>query len=455
MKYKNIFFELAMRLHSIIIRIIKNEFYFSIASELRLFLNYFQYVIQYKPRPEDDGTLLEAIKHPRASVERTNGVFQIVTKYEYVAILLNGNLNYSLDIEEVLKCIYEQCIRSTRLVIISYNPYLKFLYILANSIGLRRGDIPSTFLTLTDLENLCRLTGFQIVRTRSAAYFPIPLFGLQKLLNKFLPIVPLVRNLNLVKIFVLRPIQKRNIYLPSLTVVIPARNERGNIRNAIERLANWNRCSLEVIFVEGHSTDGTWEEIQSIISTFKLPFPISAYKQSGKGKSDAVRLGFSKARMDLITILDADLTMPPELLNRFFDAYVCCHGDFINGSRLLYPMEGQAMRFLNLLGNIFFAKALSSILEYRVSDVLCGTKMLSRTDYERTVAWRKNFGDFDPFGDFELLFPAAVLGLGIIDIPIRYKDRVYGITNINRFKHGLMLLKMTIIGFWRIKLGKA
>jgi glycosyltransferase involved in cell wall biosynthesis len=176
-------------------------------------------------------------------------------------------------------------------------------------------------------------------------------------------------------------------------------------------------------------------------------------QQTGKGKSDAVRLGFSKARNDIVTILDADLTMPPEMLERFYDAY--CEGlaDFVNGSRLTYPMEGNAMRFLNRLGNIFFAKALSFVLGVRLGDSLCGTKLLTRRDYERMCQWRNDFGDFDPFGDFELLFPAATLGLGIIDVPVRYRDRVYGSTNIRRFYHGWILLKMTWTGFYRIRLG--
>jgi glycosyltransferase involved in cell wall biosynthesis len=181
-------------------------------------------------------------------------------------------------------------------------------------------------------------------------------------------------------------------------------------------------------------------------------FRILSAQQSGRGKADAVRLGFSMATQPLLTILDADLTMPPERLGRFYDAYRAGLGDFINGSRLVYPMEGQAMRFLNLLGNIFFAKALSYVLGVPLGDSLCGTKFLSRKDYERMVAWRRDFGTFDPFGDFELLFPAALLRLGIVNLPIRYLDRTYGSTNISRFRHGFQLLRMVLVGLLRIKL---
>jgi glycosyltransferase involved in cell wall biosynthesis len=233
---------------------------------------------------------------------------------------------------------------------------------------------------------------------------------------------------------------------------LPARNERGNIENSLKRFPELG-CETEIVFVEGHSNDGTWEEIQRVAALYGRRYRIQALQQTGKGKADAVRLGFAHATQPLLVILDADLTMPPEMLARFYEAYCQGYGDFINGSRLVYPMEGEAMRFLNRLGNIFFAKMLSAILDQRIGDSLCGTKLLTRSDYRRMTAWRTDFGDFDPFGDFELLFPAAVLGLGIVDIPVRYLARTYGETNIRRFRHGLLLLKMTWVGLISIKMG--
>jgi glycosyltransferase involved in cell wall biosynthesis len=237
-------------------------------------------------------------------------------------------------------------------------------------------------------------------------------------------------------------------------VVIPARNEKGNIENAITRMPRLGGAEIEIIFIEGHSRDGTWEEILRVQKKYGDSHSIHAYQQKGKGKKDAVHLGFSKAKGDLVTILDADLTMPPEMLGRFYDAYREGKADFINGNRLLYPMEGEAMQFLNHLGNVFFAKALSSVLGVRLGDSLCGTKLFARHDYARMLKWRDRFGDFDPFGDFEMIFPSAVIGLGVIDIPVHYKARTYGSTNISRFRHGLMLLKMTWVGCFRIKVGQ-
>jgi glycosyltransferase involved in cell wall biosynthesis len=317
---------------------------------------------------------------------------------------------------------------------------------------MRKGPQPTTFVTETDLNNVVRLAGFEIVRWRRLAYVPWRLLGLGTLVNWLLPAVPGIRAFGLAAVVILRP-QLPSTKRPSLSVVIPARNEKGNIENALKRMPDL-RCETEIIFVEGHSTDGTWDEILRAMTLYSAKFKLKAVRQTGKGKGDAVRLGFAHATGEVLTILDADLTMTPELLGRFYDAYCQGLADFVNGTRLVYPMEGAAMRPLNHLGNIFFAKTLSAVLGTRLGDSLCGTKLLARHDYERMVAWRKDFGDFDPFGDFELLFPASVLALGIIDIPIRYRAREYGTTNIHRFRHGLMLLKMAMVGLFRIRIGQ-
>ena len=174
-------------------------------------------------------------------------------------------------------------------------------------------------------------------------------------------------------------------------------------------------------------------------------------QQSGRGKGDAVRKGFAEARNDVLVILDADISVPPEEVPQFVRALECGHGEFINGSRMVYPMDKRAMRFLNLLANKFFGYAFTFLLGQRFRDTLCGTKVISRRDYERLAANRSYFGDFDPFGDFDLLFGAARLNLKIVDIPVHYKERIYGETNISRFSHGWLLLKMCAFAARKIK----
>jgi hypothetical protein len=409
-------------------------------------------VIQWLPREEDDGLLLSQIEAGEKLTVGKNETFPDLSEEaeRRTAVLINGTLNHHSDIQALLADLKPRLSRTSRVLMVLYNPYLRWLYVLANRLGIRRGELPTTFITRVDLENLARLSGFSVVRQRLCGYFPWRLFGVGTLINRVLPVIPLLRLYALAYVVALRPVMAQ---LPAgISCVVPARNERGNIENAVLRFPELG-CPTEIIFVEGNSSDGTWEEIQRVAAAYGSRFQIKAFKQTGKGKADAVRLGFAHATQPLLTILDADLTMPPELLGRYCQAYSEGLGDFINGSRLVYPMEGEAMRFLNRIGNVLFAKALSWVLDVRLGDSLCGTKLMTRPDYARMTAWRRDFGDFDPFGDFELLFPAAVLGLGMIDIPVRYRARTYGSTNIHRFGHGFQLLRMVIIGLFRIKLG--
>ena len=397
---------------------------------------------------------LEKIDAPEKMVVGDGEKFPKLNKEREVrsAVLLNGTFNHHYDIQGLLMELKGSLSRTSRLIVVAYNPYLNWLYRLANLLGIRKGELPTTFVTTVDVENIARLAGYSLVRVRPLVYFPWPLFGLTSFLNRLFAALPWVRWCSFAHLLVLRPIiaEKRN--KPSLSCVIPARNEKGNIEAAIERMPDLG-CDLEIIFVEGCSGDGTWEEILKVQEKYGGEYNIKAFQQTGEGKSDAVRLGFSNSTGELLTILDADLTMPPEQLARYYNAYCEGAADFINGSRLVYPIEGSEMRFLNRLGNVFFAKALSRVLDVRISDSLCGTKLVTKHDYERMINWRRDFGDFDPFGDFELIFPAATLALDIVDIPIRYKERTYGSTNIRRFRHGLMLFKMAFVGLIRIRMG--
>jgi hypothetical protein len=425
-----------------------------IVAEISSITRYYDQVIQWNTG-EDSGYLLEKIvcdskfgvegmaKFPDLRSERARRT----------AIFMNSTFNYNLDIQLLLTELRTKLARTSRLLVLTYNPYLSWLYRLANWLRLRSGALPTNFVTYADVNNLARLAGYELLRVRPIAFFPWKLWGLGSLINWLLPSVPLIRWTSLAAIIVMRPVFDESSRKPTLSIVIPARNEQGNIESALKRMPELD-TKLEIIFVEGHSTDGTWDEILRVVETYGGRFRLKAFQQTGKGKGDAVRLGFKNATGELLTILDADLTMPPELLGRFYDAYCRGLADFVNGTRLVYPMEGEAMRPLNRVGNVFFAKSLSYVLETKLGDSLCGTKLLARHDYERIVRWRRGFGDFDPFGDFELLFPAALLGLGIIDIPIRYRMRTYGTTNISRFRHGFMLLKMTIVGLLRIKMGR-
>jgi glycosyltransferase involved in cell wall biosynthesis len=269
------------------------------------------------------------------------------------------------------------------------------------------------------------------------------------MINRFISILPVIRHLSLRHYSVCRSLLQRHDDVRSASVIIPARNERGNIEAAIKRMPQF--CDdLEIIFVEGHSSDDTQSEIERVAKAFP-DWDIKVMTQSGNGKADAVFAGFDAARGDVLMILDADLTVPPEQLPKFWRGIASGKGEFINGSRLVYPMEQGAMQFLNLIANKTFSLIFSWLLNQRVTDTLCGTKVLRRSDYKRLQAGRSYFGDFDPFGDFDLIFGATKLNLRCVEVPIRYSARTYGETQISRFRHGFLLIRMVIFAFFRIK----
>ncbi len=298
---------------------------------------------------------------------------------------------------------------------------------------------------MEDLAHLCELTGLEVVRRREEFLLPLPVPLLAPFANRALVRFWPFRMFALTNVLVARPAANpRPDDRPRrVSVVIPARNEADHIAEIFDRVPRMG-VGTELVFVEGHSQDATYDRIAAEIAR-RPGVACQLHRQKGVGKGDAVRLGFAHATGDVFMILDADLTVPPEDLPRFYDALVGGKGEFVNGVRLVYPMEERAMRFLNLLGNKLFSLAFSRVLGQPVKDTLCGTKVLRRADYERIAANRAAFGDFDPFGDFDLLFGAARLNLKIVDLPIRYRERRYGATNIDRWRHGALLFRM--LGF--------
>jgi glycosyltransferase involved in cell wall biosynthesis len=295
------------------------------------------------------------------------------------------------------------------------------------------------------------LEDFDIVRTLSEILFPVKIPLVSYLANRYCAKVFPFRFFCLTNILVVRKMPALEVLpeKPKVSVIVAAKNEAGNIKSVIQRTPEMGG-GTELIFVEGGSSDNTFEAIKKEIvkNPDKKTF---VYQQTGKGKGDAVRLGFSKAAGDILMILDADMTVPPESLPMFYNALVNGKGEFINGVRLVYPMEKEAMRFWNLVGNKFFSVAFSWLLGQTIKDTLCGTKVLSKKNYEKLAANRSYFGDFDPFGDFDLIFGAAKQNLKIVDLPIRYRDRHYGDSNIARWRHGILLLRMVIFAAKKIK----
>jgi SAM-dependent methyltransferase len=366
-------------------------------------------------------------------------------------IILSDLANDLWDVQRVLEGLQDLIGPQTRILLNFFSHVWEVPLRVAARLGLAQATLRQNWVTREDVANLLRLTNLELVRHWPEVLLPVDIPLVTPFFNKVLARVWPFRFFAMSNFMAARPskLPGQGEPKPSVSVVVPARNEEGNIEAIFRRLPAMGRAT-ELLFVEGHSTDGTW----SAILAAKARHPemsCQVMQQTGVGKGDAVRLGFEKAHGDILMILDADVTVPPEDLSRFYEALVSRQGDFINGVRLVYPMEDQAMRTLNLAGNKFFSHAFSWLLGQPVRDTLCGTKVLWRKDYARIAATRSYFGDFDPFGDFDLLFGAAKLGLRIVDVPVRYRERTYGSTNISRWRHGWLLLRMVGVAARRLK----
>jgi ubiquinone/menaquinone biosynthesis C-methylase UbiE len=363
-------------------------------------------------------------------------------------IILSDVINDLWDLQAVLEKLRPCCTPATRLVFNFFSHVWQLPLTLAQTLGVATPTQPQNWFTRHDLKNLLELSGFEALRDWEEVVVPLPLPGISYFANRFLSRLAPFRWFAMTNFLVARP-AALPVKAPTVSVVVAARNEEGHIDELMARIPEMGG-GTEIIFVEGNSTDDTWGAIARAIASHPQR-NCKLLKQPGKGKGDAVRAGFDAATGDILMILDADITVPPEDLLRFYAVLASGQGEFANGVRLVYPMQDDAMRFANLVGNKFFSWAFSWLLGQSIRDTLCGTKVLWAKDYRRIALNRAYFGDFDPFGDFDLLFGAAKLNLKILEVPIRYRARRYGETNIQRWRHGLILLRMVIFAARRIK----
>ncbi len=365
-------------------------------------------------------------------------------------LIISDVVGHLMDIEETLRQLHIFCRPDTRIIISYYNFLWEPVLKMGEMLGLKMPQHYQNWLSSSDICNLLSLAHFQVIKLEFCLLVPKRIPWFSNFINRYFASLPGLRRLCLCQYIVARPIRQKEKIEFSTTILVPCKNEKGNIEAAVKRIPPFGQHQ-EIIFVDGHSTDGTQEEVNRIIKTYPEK-DIRLMVQDGQGKGDAVRKGFAVAKGDILMILDADLTVPPEDLPKFYMALAEDHGEFINGCRLVYPMEKQAMRLLNYLGNKFFSIMFTWILNQRFKDTLCGTKSIFKKDYEKIKANRSYFGDFDPFGDFDLIFGAVKQNLKVVEVPIRYRERTYGKTNISRFRHGWLLMKITIFAYKKIKI---
>jgi SAM-dependent methyltransferase len=368
--------------------------------------------------------------------------------FDYIVIA--DTIGMFEDIDATLRLVHHLCAPSTRIIISYYSHLWEPVLKLAEALKLRARQPRINFIATADFRNLMDLADFEVISQEQRQLLPRRWLGSGPFINRFIAPLPGIRKLCLRTYLVGRPVRQFPDRKFSASILIPCRNERGNIESAIRRMPRFG-SSQEILFVEGNSSDGTFEECERVRDAYKDNWDIKVLKQDGKGKGDAVRKGFAAASGEVLMILDADLTMPPEALPKFHAVIETGKAEFVNGTRLIYPMEQEAMRPLNLIANRFFAYLFSYLVNTRLTDTLCGTKVLLRKDYEVLARERDYFGNFDPFGDFDLIFGAAKQNLKIVETPIHYKARTFGETQISRFRDGWLLLKMVWFAYRKLK----
>jgi glycosyl transferase family 2/methyltransferase family protein len=369
-------------------------------------------------------------------------------QFDYV--VLSDLVAFAFDLEALLRNVRAMTHDRSRVVIHSYSQLWRPFIRLAELLRLKPRKPIRNWVTPADVRNLLELANLEVISISRQIILPKKVPLLTTFLNGVVARIWGLRHLCLTWWVVARPKPTERTQELGVSVVVPCRNEEGMIEEIVERTPELG-SETELIFVEGGSTDGTRTEIERQIARHPER-RIALYSQTGTGKGDAVRVGFEHARNELLVILDADLTVAPEDLPKFYRAVVDGHADLANGSRLVYDMQPGAMQLLNVLGNKFFSAVFTSLLEQQIKDTLCGTKVLRKSDYEAIARSRAYFGDFDPFGDFDLLLGAARSRLRIVDVPVRYTARSYGQTNISRFRHGWLLIKMAAFGFYKLKI---
>jgi SAM-dependent methyltransferase len=368
--------------------------------------------------------------------------------FDYIVIA--DTIGMFEDIDGTLGLAHHLCAPSTRIIISYYSHLWEPILKLAELLRLRSKQPKINYIATADFMNLMDLADFEVISQEQRQLIPLRWFGLGPFVNRFIAPLPGIRQLCLRTYIVGRPVRNFPDRRFSASILIPCRNEKGNIENAVLRMPKFG-AAQEILFVEGNSSDGTFEECERVRDVYKDSWDIKVLKQDGKGKGDAVRKGFAAATGDVLMILDADLTMPPEALPKYHAVIETGKAEFVNGTRLIYPMENEAMRPLNLIANRCFAYLFSYLVNTRLTDTLCGTKVLMRKDYEVLARERAYFGNFDPFGDFDLIFGAAKQNLKIVETPIHYKARTFGETQISRFRDGWLLLKMVWFAYRKLK----
>ena len=389
-------------------------------------------------------------KHPHLKFE-VQDIEDVKLNNTFDYILLMGALSDGVDVQKTLLNLKRVVNPRSRIVVTIYNRLWQPLLNLAALLRLKIPQPTQNWLSVDDAENLLRLTGYETIKQFNVILLPKKVPVISFLLNNIIAKLPLFKHLCFNHVLVAKKIMNRENYSDySVSVIVPCKNELGNVRDAAARIPTMGKHT-EIIFCDDRSEDGTVDEILKTIKSFPDK-DIKLVHGPGVCKAKNVWAGFDSAKGDILMILDADLTVIPEELPYFFQTIVEGAGDFINGSRLIYPTQENAMKFFNVLGNKFFSLLFSYIMGQRIKDTLCGTKVLWREDYARIKKYIGTWGTVDLWGDYDLLFGATKTNLKIVDLPVHYFERVYGQTKMKKvILNGLRMLNISLAALFKLK----
>jgi len=362
---------------------------------------------------------------------------------KYDRILLTDVLENHDDVFTLLSIITDCLSDDGKLIISSINSKYSLIFKFFEYLKIKDSNKNNSYIHLKKIQNITNGLGLEYQKYYTKQLFPFKLFFIGGLINKVLEVLFFQFNLGIKTYMIFRPLNREGKKL-SKSIIIPAKNEEGNLKELVSRIPKFD--NTEIIFSYGQSQDRTLE-VMNEISNMYSNFLFKVVIQSQTGKANAVWEALEVVENEVIAILDADISVEPETLADFFQIIEKNSADFVNGTRLVYEMDKKSMRFLNKLGNRFFQFFISKIINEPLTDSLCGTKVFKKSNLDDLYRWQKIFNVKDPFGDFDMIFSAAYSGQKIVELPISYKERRYGTTQISRFKDGYKLLVYLLSSF--------
>ncbi len=418
-------------------KINSTEFYSRQNQEIKRFLNVEKKTLHICIN--QDNLFLDKEKLDVLALENQKDVIQSIFKLEkkYDLIIITDLFEVSSDIYELLKTTRDKLNNNGKILISTINPKWRSVLRFSEIINIKKQIRKSSNTKLKKIVSSARSSGLELNYFYTKQIFPFKLLGFGRVLNKALELIFFKFNLGIKSYILFSNITFLKTEM-SKSVIVPAKNESKNLEILFESFPKLSSLN-EIILICAESKDNTLE-MGKDISKKKSDLKIKVIEQESKGKAGAVFEALEHTTGELIAILDSDISVEPETLPSFFEIIESGHGDFVNGTRLIYPIENKSMRFLNRLGNKFFKFAVSSVIRNPLSDSLCGTKIFRRSHINRIISWRKDLNNLDPFGDFDFLFSAAYYGEKISEYPVHYKARIYGKTQINRFRDGFKLI---------------